>query len=158
MRYDYFGEAYCHTADEVRRLTFGKVVYLPSYPPDPPEGDFGACIEIAESGSGETVCFIEAPTVEAVQAIVDDLGLPWVDTILRLSVEETRMATITRVIHIEAHVYPTTMQDTRAGKEEVQSIREFVSAIEQAAAKYFGAASHHIKITEERESGIRGGR
>lgn len=77
MRYSQFGEAYCHTADEARRYIddCGEEVYLPSYPPDPPEGDFGACIEIAEGGSGDNVCFIEAPTVEAVNAILRELNL-----------------------------------------------------------------------------------
>lgn len=68
------------------------------------------------------------------------------------------MATITKVIHIEAHFYPTMMQETRAGREEVANIRAFVTAIEEAAAKFISYAGHTIKITEERASEIRGGR
>ena len=77
MRYSKFGEAYCHTADEARRIIdeCDDDVYLPSYPPDAPEGDFGATIEIAEGGSGESVCWIEAPTVEQVDAILRELNL-----------------------------------------------------------------------------------
>ena len=77
MRYSGFGDAYCHTAAEARKFIdeCDDEVYLPSYPPDPPEGDFGATIEIAESGSGESVCWIEAPTVEAVDAILAKLGI-----------------------------------------------------------------------------------
>lgn len=77
MRRNGFGEAYCHTADEARRFIdeADDEPYLPVYPPDPPEGDFGATIEIAESGSGDNICYIEAPTVEAVQAILNELGL-----------------------------------------------------------------------------------
>lgn len=68
------------------------------------------------------------------------------------------MGTITRAVHIEAHVYPTTMQDTPAGKEEVAAIADFIRAIESAAAKYLPYAGHTIKIVEERVSEIRGGR
>jgi hypothetical protein len=77
MRHSKFGEAYCHTADEARKLIeeASDEAYLPSYPPDPPEGEFAASIEIAESGSGDNICFIEGPTVEAVQKILDELGL-----------------------------------------------------------------------------------
>lgn len=76
MRHSAFGEAYCHTAAEARRLIeqADDRAYLPSYPPDPPEGDFGACIEVAESGSGDNICFIEAPTIEGVLAIIVNLG------------------------------------------------------------------------------------
>lgn len=77
MRYSGFGEAFCHTVDEAQHVIdeSGEEPYLPSYPPDPPEGDFGATIEIAASWNGENICFIEAPTVEAVQAILNELGL-----------------------------------------------------------------------------------
>lgn len=77
MRRSGFGEAYCHTASEAQRLIdeSGAEPYLPSFPPDPPEGDFGATIEIAASGNGENICFIEAPTAEAVNAILAELGL-----------------------------------------------------------------------------------
>lgn len=77
MRYSGFGDAYCHTAEEARRFIeeCSDEVYLPSYPPDPPEAGFGASIEIAESGSGDSVCWIEAPTVEAVDAILTELRL-----------------------------------------------------------------------------------
>lgn len=77
MRKNGFGESYCHTADEAQQLINNAPdsPYLPSYPPDPPEGEFGATIEIAEGGNGSTICFIEAPTVEAVDAILRELGL-----------------------------------------------------------------------------------
>jgi hypothetical protein len=77
MRHSKFGEAYCHTAAEAQALIDEAEddVYLPSFPPDPPEGDFGASIEIAESGSGDNVCFVEAPTVEGVIRILGELGL-----------------------------------------------------------------------------------
>jgi hypothetical protein len=77
MRTNKFGEIYCHTADEARRFIeeSDEEPYLPSYPPDPPEGDFPACIEVAKSGSGDSLCYIEAPTVEAVQAILNELNL-----------------------------------------------------------------------------------
>lgn len=77
MRHSKFGEAYCHTAAEA--LPFIEAadgdVYLPSYPPDPPEGDFGASIEVATNGNGDLVCYIEAPTVEGVEAILRELDL-----------------------------------------------------------------------------------
>ena len=66
--------------------------------------------------------------------------------------------TITKAIHIEAHVYPTTLQDTVAGQEEVEAIRSFVKAIEDAAKKHLPYAGHNLTITEERVSDIRGGR
>jgi hypothetical protein len=76
MRRGKSGEVYCHTSDEVRAMVeadgWGKA-YLPSYPPDPPEDDFGASIEVAAGVSGHNICFIEAPTVEAVDAILTQL-------------------------------------------------------------------------------------
>ena len=77
MRRSAFGDAYCHTADEARRLIeeCSDEPYLPSYPPDPPEEGFGATIEIAESGSGDSICWIEAPTVDAVDRILRELKL-----------------------------------------------------------------------------------
>lgn len=77
MRGNRFGETYCHTAAEAQKLIdeCGDEPYLPVFPPDPPEENFGATIEIAKSGSGDNICYIEAPTVEAVQKILDELGL-----------------------------------------------------------------------------------
>ncbi|MHC2867919.1 hypothetical protein ACVIYH_009052 [Bradyrhizobium diazoefficiens] len=77
MRISGFGDHYCHTAAEAQRLidNCDDEPYLPSYPPDPPEGEFGATIEIAESGSGQSICWIEAPTVEAVDKILRELRI-----------------------------------------------------------------------------------
>jgi hypothetical protein len=66
--------------------------------------------------------------------------------------------TRTKAIHIEAHIFPTSLQDTLAGEEEVKKVHDFIQAVEAAAAKFMPHAGHEIKITEERVSETRGGR
>ena len=66
--------------------------------------------------------------------------------------------TRTKAIHIEAHIFPTSLQDTPAGKEDVEKVHDFINAVEAAAAKFMPYAGHEIKITEERVSATRGGR
>jgi hypothetical protein len=66
--------------------------------------------------------------------------------------------THTKAIHIEAHIFPTSLQDTLAGEEEVEKVYDFIKAVEAAAAKFMPYAKHELKITEERVSATRGGR
>jgi hypothetical protein len=81
MRHNHFKEAYCHTASELgdeigdQGLTTEEV-YCPSCSEDagsPPEQRWSA--EIAHCESGETVCYVEGPSREAVLAIVTEVGL-----------------------------------------------------------------------------------
>ena len=65
---------------------------------------------------------------------------------------------IIKAIHIEAHIYPTTLQDTQAGKDELQAIRDFIDGIGKLAEEKLPFASHSITITEERTRKIKGGR
>jgi hypothetical protein len=71
MRYNQFREAYCHTADEARARieAHGASVYAPGDICDA-DGDDQATVEIADSVTGDLVCFIEAPTMEGVDAIL----------------------------------------------------------------------------------------
>ncbi len=76
MRKNAFGEAYCHTAAEARHYIdehSDDDVHVGSI--DPPEGKFKATAEVLTNGDGETVCHIEADTVELVRAIVIDAGI-----------------------------------------------------------------------------------
>lgn len=61
-----------------------------------------------------------------------------------------------KFIHLEASIYPTTMQNVPAGVEEVEKIWQFVNAVEAAAKKYLPFAPHKITITEQRNHEIRG--
>lgn len=76
MRYSKFGDAYCHTADEAKAVIEEKsdgAVHVSEI--DPPEDNFKAAAEVRENESGETVCFIEADTVEAVRTIITAAGI-----------------------------------------------------------------------------------
>lgn len=77
MRANKFGERYCHTADEARRiidnLENGWDVYVAQF--DDADGEFQATAEIAENVSGDIVCYIEAPTLEQVLTIIKELKL-----------------------------------------------------------------------------------
>jgi len=70
MRRNAFGEAYCHTADEVRKIVDerGDQVYCPQID-EPSSAEDMATGEVCENVSGDTVCWIEAPTVEDVRKI-----------------------------------------------------------------------------------------
>lgn len=76
MRRNRIGDVYCHTADEAR-------AYIDEHASDgvcvdkidPPEGEFKACAEVLTNKRGDTVCYIEADTVEAVRAIVVEAGI-----------------------------------------------------------------------------------
>lgn len=76
MRVNGFGDRYCHTADEARELidAHDAPVYVAGAICDP-EGEIGATAEVADSHDGDLVCYIEAPTVEAVRAIIAELGI-----------------------------------------------------------------------------------
>lgn len=76
MRRNAFGEVYCNTADEARPI-IGEhgSVYAPECDFCEPEGNFGATCEIACDVTGELVCYIEAPTLAAVHAIVQELEI-----------------------------------------------------------------------------------
>lgn len=76
MRKNAFGEAYCHTAAEARHYIDEHSdgdVYVGSI--DPPEGEFKATAEVVSNDDGETICHIEADSVEMVRAIVMDAGI-----------------------------------------------------------------------------------
>jgi hypothetical protein len=75
MRLNGFNEPYCHTADEARKLIekHGAPVYVPNL--DPGWGTDPATAEIADHVTGDLVCYIEAPTVETVKAILSELNL-----------------------------------------------------------------------------------
>lgn len=76
MRANSFGDKYCHTAQEVRDLLDGRSdVYVSATSFDPPESHYKATCEVVENGSGETVCYIEANTLPAVHALVEELKL-----------------------------------------------------------------------------------
>ena len=76
MRTNRFGEIYCHTADEAREIIeqHGDDVYVPGDPTEPKDGEQATC-EVADSECGDLICYIEAPTAAAVQAIIDELKL-----------------------------------------------------------------------------------
>ena len=65
------------------------------------------------------------------------------------TVEEGRLNI--KAIHIEAHIYPTTMQEVPAGKDELTAIENFTTEIRALAKKHLPGGRSVIKITEERE-------
>lgn len=76
MRHNALGDAYCQSAAEARAYIDqhgGDGVYVSEI--DPPENHIGATAEVRENVSGDTVCFIEAPTVDEVRAIVIAAGI-----------------------------------------------------------------------------------
>ncbi len=77
MRTNKFGDQYCHTADEARKVIDesenGWEVYIPHI--EPPADGEKASAEVSENGSGDLVCFIEADTVDAVKAIAAELKI-----------------------------------------------------------------------------------
>lgn len=76
MRHDGFGDAYCQNATEARAfLKQHGNPYVHVGEIDPPEAHIGATAEVRENVSGETVCYIEAPTVEEVRAIITAAGI-----------------------------------------------------------------------------------
>ena len=76
MRYNVFGDAYCHTVDEVRNELTDKgyetgVVYLAEM--DEPEGDETMwCGDVSDNETGVTVLYIEAASADAVRAIAKE--------------------------------------------------------------------------------------
>lgn len=77
MRRNAFGEAYCHTADEVRQILDEKgwEVYVSESSLEEPAAGDKATAEILENESGDTVCYIEADTVEEINALITELKL-----------------------------------------------------------------------------------
>lgn len=77
VRTNGFGEKYCHTADEAHAViaAWGKPVYVPDVWNEPVAEGEQWTAEIADNVDGDLVCYIEAPTVEAARAIVDELGI-----------------------------------------------------------------------------------
>lgn len=78
MKRNSFGDAYCATADEARReienSESGWECYMGEIsPPEPPR--FGATAEILGNDSGEIVCYLEAPTEEAIRVMAKELGI-----------------------------------------------------------------------------------
>lgn len=77
MRTNKFGEKYCNTADEARRVIDnsdnGWEVYACAF--SPAEKGSEACAEVHENASGDIVCYIEAKTLKDVRAIVAELKL-----------------------------------------------------------------------------------
>lgn len=76
-RVNRFGESYCNTAADVRaRIEEGDegwAVHATAF--EEPEGDIGATCEVRNNGDGELVCYVEAPTLAEVRAIVEELKL-----------------------------------------------------------------------------------
>lgn len=78
MRTNTFGEKYCHTADELRRVLDDKCgdwyvndSDLEVAPEDEIlEGQKACQAEVRENESGDTLCWVEADTKEAVEAIL----------------------------------------------------------------------------------------
>ena len=79
MRRNHFGEAYCHTADEVNEELSDKGVdvadiYLAEV--NGPEGDETMWAgDVSENESGDPVLYIEASTREAVVAIAKECDI-----------------------------------------------------------------------------------
>lgn len=77
MRRSKMGEAYCHTANELRsQVEMGDVgweVYATNLS-DPEEG-FGATAEILENVTGNLVCHVEAPDMNGVRAILTEVDI-----------------------------------------------------------------------------------
>jgi hypothetical protein len=54
-----------------------------------------------------------------------------------------------RAIYIKAEIYPwQNLQDTPAGKEQIENARKFIAAIEEAAARLLPANEHRLKVEE----------
>lgn len=80
MRRNLFGEAYCHTAAELTGILEGRgldpdEVYGVKHPADDLESESEPDIEILMSGDGETVCYIEAKTMEECIGIASEAGV-----------------------------------------------------------------------------------
>lgn len=77
MRRNTFNDTYCHTAAELRAYVdehSDGAVYVGSI--DPPENaNEKATAEVLENESGDTVCFVEADTVDLVRAILVEVGI-----------------------------------------------------------------------------------
>ena len=77
MRKNAIGEVYVHTVDELRQhieeSEGGWECYLANV--DPPDGDDPAIGEVADNGSGDIICMIEADTEEEVRAIAREAKL-----------------------------------------------------------------------------------
>jgi hypothetical protein len=73
-----FGDAYCKTVDEARREIedneYGWEVYM-SEVSDAEPPNFGYTAEILTNETGELVCYLEAPTADAVRALARELKL-----------------------------------------------------------------------------------
>lgn len=77
MRHGKFGDAYCHTASEVLRCCCDNAdaYYVPESSIEPPEGEWQATAKVVDNIEGETACYIEAPTIDQVRAIIAEVGL-----------------------------------------------------------------------------------
>ena len=79
MRYNFFGDPYCQTTDEVLEELNDKgyevgEIYLAEV--NGPEGDETMwCGDVSENDTGDTVLYIEAATREAVVAIAKEAGI-----------------------------------------------------------------------------------
>lgn len=77
MRHNKFGEAYCQSAAEAHTYVANHsdgAVHVSEI--DPPGAVLGtATAEVRENESGETVCWIEASTVDEVRAIIIGAGI-----------------------------------------------------------------------------------
>lgn len=77
MRRNGFGDFYCHTANEVRTIIecgdSRWQVYVVMHEP-PKDGEKATC-EVLTNVAGDTVCYIEAKTLDEVTAIVKELDL-----------------------------------------------------------------------------------
>jgi hypothetical protein len=79
MRYNATGEAYCHNANEVLEILDEEEcepddVFLSFI--DAPEGDETMwCGEVAETVSGDTLFYIEAPTEAEIHNIAAQVGI-----------------------------------------------------------------------------------
>lgn len=75
MRRNTMGEFYCHSAAELYQFLDEREILVCDINADqidpPDEGTGKAACEIRSNESGDTVCFVEAETVAAVKAILD---------------------------------------------------------------------------------------
>lgn len=83
MRKNLFGDIYCHNASEVDWAVDGagyepaSDVYATNF--IEAAGDDKATCDVAENVSGETVCHIEAASIEEVRAIVAAAKVPVIE-------------------------------------------------------------------------------
>lgn len=78
MKRNSFGDAYCQTANEARReienSESGWNCYLGEI--DPPEHPrFGVTAAVLGNDTGDTICYLEAPTEDGVRALAKELKI-----------------------------------------------------------------------------------